>query len=210
MGWTRVFEGTLLVDNEAGSGTGNSRVSVSAGAVLGGTGRIGGSTETVPHWQNPNTEGSKYVLVTATGNEEAQAVIAPGTIDDETGAFVSGELTVGSGDISHPVTFGNASTLRIASDRSGSSRLTVYGKVTVSATDSVLDLATAVADNGKVKGGVYTILSATEGIDGVFATVVRPRSSWKVSYISEDVGGESIVKRIDVTVPGTGFSILVR
>ena len=44
-GATTVSEGTLLVSNSTGSGTGSGAVTVGPGAVLGGTGRIGGNVE---------------------------------------------------------------------------------------------------------------------------------------------------------------------
>jgi autotransporter-associated beta strand protein len=45
-GFTLVNEGTLLVNNLAGSGTGTSTVTVAAGATLGGTGSISGAVTT--------------------------------------------------------------------------------------------------------------------------------------------------------------------
>jgi autotransporter-associated beta strand protein len=44
-----VMQGTLLVNNTTGSGTGTGPVSVQSGATLGGTGTIGGDT-TIAHW----------------------------------------------------------------------------------------------------------------------------------------------------------------
>ncbi len=209
VGWTRVYEGTLLVDNETGSGTGNSRVSVSAGATLGGTGVIGGQTDTVPHWSNPNTEGSKYAKVVAAGSADALATIAPGTIDDETGNPVPGVLTVGSPAMPNPVTFDAHSALHIDAAKSGVSRLTVYGKVTVSDSDSVLDLAAVGGDLRAVRYGTYTILSATEGIEGTFATQRAP-DGWLVAYESETVDGASVVTRITLTTPPVETVILLR
>src|SRR6185436_419940 len=42
-GGTNVMEGRLLVSNTTGSGTGTGAVTVSSGATLGGTGKIGGA-----------------------------------------------------------------------------------------------------------------------------------------------------------------------
>ena len=74
----------------------------------------------------------------------------------------------------------------------------------------MLDIAAYGIAVDKAKGGTYTILSATEGIVGTFATVQKPKNSWKVNYESEEVDGEQVVKRITLTVPGAGFSVVVR
>lgn len=208
-GWTRVHEGTLLVDNETGSGTGNSRVSVGSGAVLGGTGTIGGSTNVVAHWANPNPDGSKFVKVVATGSDAAQATIAPGTIDDETGAPVPGVLTVGGTHMSNPVSFGPRSTLRIVLDESGVSRLTVFGKVTISDSGTELDVGSTDGGVWSARPGVYTILSATEGIEGSFASVLHGRSRL-VSGVTETVDGVEVVKSLALTVPSRAMVIVIK
>ena len=51
-------------------------------------------------------------------------------------------------------------------------------------------------------------------IEGTFATVLKPKNTWKVEYVSEEVGegdeATSVVKRIVLTVPVKGFMISVR
>ena len=198
-GTTKVSGGTLLVDNVSGSGTGKSWVWVEAGATLGGTGRIGGLQD------------SENARLSIGGSSEAAAVVHPGTIDDATGEHIAGMLTAGSTDQACPTAFNNYSKLAISvCERGAVDSLDVYGKVTISETGSVLDIAAYGIAVDKAKGGTYTILSATEGIVGMFATVQKPKNSWKVNYESEEVDGEQVVKRITLTVPGVGFSVIVR
>ena len=51
-------------------------------------------------------------------------------------------------------------------------------------------------------------------IEGTFATVLKPKTSWKVEYVSETVGegdeATSVVKRIVLTVPEKYLKISIR
>ncbi len=203
-GTTFVSGGTLLVDNETGSGTGNSLVTVEAGAVLGGTGRIGGLVDTITHWSG-NTGTGENTRVLAAGNSDEQAVIAPGSIRAEDGSHVVGTLTVGVEELHHPVSFGDHSTLRIAAGAKEADKLAVHGAVDISATGTVLDLSVA----GRTFGGTFTILEADE-ITGTFETVVKPKASWQIAYETETDNGETIVRRIVLTVPPAGTVIVVK
>ena len=187
-GTTKVSGGTLLVDNVSGSGTGKSWVWVEAGGTLGGTGRVGGL---------PDSENARLSIG---GSSEAAAVVHPGTIDDATGSHVAGTLSAGSADQTCPTAF-NA--------HGGVDRLSVNGTVTISSENTVLDVSMSARSASRVKGGTFIILEA-DAIDGSFATVQKPKNSWKVNYESEEVDGEQVVKRITLTVPGVGFSVIVR
>ena len=212
-GATIVNGGILLVDNDpdTGSGTGNSLVHVKAGAVLGGTGRIGGLVGEINHWSynygSPKGNGEN-TCVSAAGTAEAQAVIAPGTIDDETGAHVIGTLTVGVEELHHPVTFGEYSSLAISAGREGADALVVHGTVDIAETGTQLAVA-AVGNQDKVRSGTFAILEADE-ITGEFATVSKPGAGWRVSYESEEVDGQSVTKRVILTVPGAGTVMVFR
>jgi autotransporter-associated beta strand protein len=198
-GTTKVSGGTLLVDNVSGSGTGKSWVWVEAGATLGGTGRIGGLQD------------SENARLSIGGSSEAAAVVHPGTIDDATGEHIAGMLTAGSTDQACPTAFNNYSKLAISvCERGAVDSLAVYGSVTISDTGSVLDIVADGIAIGKAKGGTYTILSATEGIVGTFATVQKPKNSWKVTYVSETVGEETVVKSILLAIPSKGLAVYVR
>ena len=83
----------------------------------------------------------------------------------------------------------------------------VYGNLEIGS-NCTLDLTTNSAALDKIVGGTYTIVEA-DAITGTFATVTKPKSSWKVTYVS-DPEDETVVKRIDVTVPANGFAIIVR
>ena len=72
-----------------------------------------------------------------------------------------------------------------------------------------LDLTTNSAELEDIKGGTFTIVEA-DAITGEFKTVEKPKPSWKVEYVSEEVEGTPVVKRIVLTVPEKGFSISIR
>ena len=54
----------------------------------------------------------------------------------------------------------------------------------------------------------------TDKITGTFATVLKPKNTWKVEYVSEEVGEgeekETVVKRVILTIPIKGLSVIVR
>ena len=193
-GMTRVHGGTLLLDNVEGSATGKSRVEVAKNSTLGGTGFLCG------------LENSPNAVLSVVGAEGAPATVAPGTIDDATGDHVYGTLTVGSAVHSTTATFGNYGRLAVrVGATQAADALIVHGSVDISATGTEL----VVSADPKASGGTYTILEA-DAISGTFATVQKPKNSWKVNYESEEVDGEQVVKRITLTVPGVGFSVIVR
>ena len=189
LGATVISQGTLLVDNESGSGTGNSLVHVKGGAVLGGTGRIGGLIDPINHWSSGPSYGQpkgtgEHTCVKAAGTAEKQAVVWPGTIDGEDGSHVNGTLSVGVADLHHPVTFGDYSTFKASfgAARNDQDALVVNGAVDISQTGTKLVLVPNGA-LGNVRGGTYTILSATEGITNSFAEVEKP-SGWRVNKVN--------------------------
>ncbi|MGI5868148.1 MAG: hypothetical protein ACOX9C_01710 [Kiritimatiellia bacterium] len=147
-GVTRIKDGTLLVDNTSGSGTGKSYVSVSAGGTLGGTGAIGG------------LEASPYANVSLAGASDNPAILAPGSIDETTGDPIIGTLTVGSDTQTNNVTFDAYSTLKINFDTNGNcDKLVVNGALSLdSATDK---LTLDIADYDALKPGTYTLATFT-------------------------------------------------
>ena len=197
-GTTKVSGGTLLVDNVSGSGTGKSWVWVEAGGTLGGTGRVGGL---------PDSENARLSIG---GSSEAAAVVHPGTIDDATGSHVAGTLSAGSADQTCPTAFNAHSTLAISvCEHGGVDRLSVNGTVTIASENTVLDVSMSARSASRVKGGTFIILEA-DAIDGSFATVLRPKTTWKVAYETEMVEDEEVVKRITLTVPFDGTVIVVK
>lgn len=193
--------GTLLCDNESGTPIGNTALAVNAGATLGGTGFVGGTER-----------GNVVVSGTATN----PGILAPGSIDESTGAHVYGTLTVGSEAQSNTISLGAFTRVKIGVGPkdaqtllSDVDRLTVNGGVTIGE-NCVLDLTSNTAALDTVSGGTFTILSATDGITGEFATVNKPKNSWKVTYVSEQVGDENVVKSITLTLPRKGLMISVR
>ena len=72
-----------------------------------------------------------------------------------------------------------------------------------------LDLTSNTAALNEIAGGTYTIVEADK-IEGTFANVIKPKNSWRVTYVSEEVGEETIVKSIVLEVPAKGLIISVR
>jgi len=168
--------GTVLFDNETGTGTGHAWLRVDAGATLGGTGFIGGTSD------NSN-------VTLNNGNVSNFATLAPGTIDSDTGAHIIGTLTVGSVAQTNNVTLGNHSLFRASIGEKGENdRLTVFGETTISTTGTTLDITTM----PKTKGGPYTLISAENGVANQFATVVvngetGTRYTKRVTYTPTEV-----------------------
>ncbi len=84
----------------------------------------------------------------------------------------------------------------------------VHGDLSIGE-NCTLDLTTNSADLNEIKGGRYTIVEA-DTITGTFATVLKPKNSWKVEYVSETVGEETVVKSIVLTVPSKGLAFIIR
>jgi hypothetical protein len=167
-GTFNVSGGTLLVDNASGSGTGQAAVTVAGGATLGGAGSIGG----VSGYSNAN--------VSVTGvSSSSIATLAPGTASETDGSHVPGTLTVGSASQANNVTFGSHSRLHARFWSDGShDRLTVVGAVALSGTSDTLELS--VPSDTPV--GTYTLVSAANGVSGVFDTVVGLPSGAQLNY----------------------------
>lgn len=202
-GTTVINGGTLLADNVKGSATGKSTVRVNAGGTLGGCGTIGGLAE------SPNAN------LVVTGSAEAKAVVHPGSIADETGAHVAGTLTAGSVDQSCATAFNDRSELKISvCDKGLVDCLAVYGKVTIAAdADTKITLAADGLESSQVRGGTYTILSATEGIEGEFAAVDAPKG-WHVNKVTEKVVVDEVetevVKALTLSMAGRGLVVTIR
>ncbi len=199
-GRTRVIEGTLLLDNESGSATGAGAVFVEPGATLGGTGFFGGLAD------------SPYSALTVAGDADAPATVHPGTVANATGAHVAGTLTAGSAAQSCPVSFNDRSRLSISvCGRGAVDSLEVNGRVTIADdADTALVIDADGIEVAQARGGTYTILSATEGIEGAFSTVLTPKTSWKVAYETETVDGTDVVTRIVLTLPGEATMLILQ
>ena len=192
--------GTLLCDNESGTPIGNTALAVNAGATLGGTGFVGG------------TERGNVVVAGTSANP---GVLAPGSIDETTGARIHGTLTVGTESQTNLVSMGAWTKLvtGIGSRNSETGlsdfdKLMVHGDFVIGE-NCTLDLTTNSAELDEIKGGKYTIVEA-DAITGTFATVLKPKNTWKVEYVSETVGEETVVKSIVLTVPSKGLAFIIR
>jgi len=166
-----VTNGMLLVNNATGSGTGKSAVNVSAttaNATLGGTGIIGGvSTYTAAN-------------VSLTGSAGFTATLAPGSVDETTGAHIIGTLTVGSATQANNVTFNNFSTLATAISGTTNDRLTINGNLTIVA-------GATLAITGTPTAASYTLASWTGTRTGTFATLTGVPSGYTIVYNANSI-----------------------
>ena len=128
-GATLVSSGTLLVDNPTGTGTGTGAVTVSSGAILGGSGAVGGSVtlnsatlgtagNTLSLSSTLTTTGASNVAASSTVNVASSATISAGTfsvngtLGGAGGKFVSSGATLaGNGTILGVTTIGDSGTL---------------------------------------------------------------------------------------------------
>ena len=201
----KINGGTWLVDNPSEYGLGIQETTVAAGAKLGGTGYVG---------MKDDKGGDMIVL--SNGNESNFATLSPGTIDVDTGAHVYGTFTAGrTGQTKNNLSIGNWSHLEIGVGPKNSEtklsdvdKLKVYGNLVIGE-NCTLDLTTNSAGLNEIKGGKFTIVEA-DAITGTFATVLKPKTSWKVEYVSETVGEGDEATRIVLTVPEKGLTISIR
>ena len=148
--------GTLLCDNTSGTPLGNAPLRVYGGATLGGCGFVGGTAR-----------GN----VTVAGSSTKIAAVAPGSIDETTGAHLLGTLTVGTEEQSNAVTFGDYSKLAVSIGAGGvCDSLRVYGTLDLSGSSDTLQIAFP-DSSVRLRAGRYVLASATEGITGSFDTV---------------------------------------
>ena len=195
-----VAAGRWIVDNPTCRGLGGKTCYVQTGAILSGTGFLGG------------TEDSTNANVSVEGKASGPAILAPGSFSTNDNSRIFGRLTVGSEIQANSVSFKNQSRLEIGLGLHGQhDSLYVYGPVTVSQQNSHVTELRVTLPFGweKTKGGQYEILTATEGISGPFKTVTcvdadgNPEPRVKVTY-SDDM------KSVYATVAGKGLSIIVR
>jgi hypothetical protein len=152
--------GRAIFNNETGSGSGKNRLQVNGGATIGGTGFLGGDS----------AHANFSVLIQGSSGSN-RATVEPGSVDSATGESLIGTLTVGSVDSPNTVTFGNYSRLNLQIGTEGAAdRLEVYGSVDLSSASDALTLTV----NDDARAGVYTLVSASEGITGAFNTIDVP------------------------------------
>ena len=152
--------------------------------------------------------------MTVAGSATNPAIVAPGSIDEETGARIHGTFTVGSATQTNLVSLGASTKLVIgagvrdpATRRSAVDKLLVHGALEIGE-NATLDLVShSAADPTTVRGGTYVIADA-DRIVGSFATVLKPANGWKVTYETATVEGDEVVKRIVLSIPG-GVTVLI-
>ena len=194
----KISGGTWLVDNPSEYGLGIQECTVAKGAVIGGTGFVG---------MKESKDGSTLTL--SDGDATSFATIAPGTIDTATGLRVNGTLTVAREAAHNALSLGKFAHLVIGVGPNDAEtkvpsvdKLMVHGTLNIGA-DCTLDLMSnnTFADVDGVRGGTFTIVEAEDGINGTFATIKKPKRSWKV--VQE-------TNRIVLTIPNCGMMVIVK
>ena len=171
-----IAAGRVLVDNPSSDGLGNQAIRVDGGAILGGTGFIGGT--------KASYDTSAAVTVDGIGGNEGE--IAPGTID-ENGNHVIGTLTVGSATSNGSVDFGEYTRLTVHIGADGATDLLqVNGPVSI-AEGSGTKLVIVCDDPLSVRDEGHVVLRATGGLTGTFHGVSLPRSGWRVVYTANEI-----------------------
>ena len=153
-----VYSGALFIESgDDGIGMGTNNVIVSAGATYGGVGRhVGAPVNLRGLWGN----------VTLEGAEGARAAFLPGRIDTATGAISPGTYFMGDSSQTNNLISSGYGELRCHIDKKGSSCLAVNGRLALSTTDVL-----SIVWSQKIKPGVYTLATFTNGFSNRFAEV---------------------------------------
>ena len=203
--WLWINAGTWLADN-ADNGCSRGRVFVAAGATLGGTGGFG------------SADVFEEAYVTVNGADGNPGRLAPGSIDATTGEHVLGTLRIGEASVSNKVLLNAHAQVRTCFGIESCDRLDVVGKLEINGTGTSLEIVPLPEDVLDVKGGTYTIVTATEGITGEFASIVAPKG-WKVSKVNarsvtvgegEEARTVEVYDALTVSMAGRGLTIIVR
>ena len=185
-----------------GSGCGNGSLTVGGTATLAGIGRVCGNNDTQ--------------TLTVNGT------LSPGSLTDD-GEPIYGTFTAGSEAHATTVTLNASAKLKIGFGVGKDAetgrrtdlvdRLAVNGALTL-AEGANLELAADAKTVSTIRGGTYTILTATGGITCFEnLTVDAPKPSWKVNKVmgkvtTEDGEADAVVA-LTVTIPGS-FIVIIR
>ena len=205
-----IKEGAWYADGQTAPVTGLSRTSVKGGALLGGVGFIGGTDKSSAH------------SVILNEGETAQAVLAPGTVDQVTGEHVFGTLTVGSESVANTVQMNDRSTLRLhvglpasGGRQAVADSLRVFGTLTIGENDTQLEVRCTDDDETRrsYRSGTFDLVRADGGIVGDFASVKLPEGvgGWRLGTVREVPvgGGEPVVTRLTLSI-NNGFYIMIK
>jgi autotransporter-associated beta strand protein len=192
-----VSGGTLLMDGGSLPVSGSNSVNVVAGGTLGGTGAVC-SLDTA------------YISghVTLEGASGDPAILAPGTVDRNTGEWLCGTLSVGTSEVTNNVTFINYATLRSTLGPAGtSSCLAVVGAVKLdsSMNQDALEIITPTAN---VPSGEHVLVTFSNFLTGRFDDVTLNGETLPDSYSLEylDASGNAVAGT--ATINGSGSIVL--
>ena len=194
---------TCYLDGSTVAG-GKNGVYIHYGSTLAGIGTLG------------NGAGTTDMAISVNGDDKlAGCTIAPGTIDNETGAHICGTLTAGAAETyTRYVEFAKNGRLlcHIGPNRQ-SDKLMVYGTVKVTGEGNQIEVVVP-EDLKRARTGKYTLLEARDGIvDAEGNAVAEPFAftcaNKKVTFGVERNADGKIVK-IYANVPPQGLTVVMR
>jgi trimeric autotransporter adhesin len=204
-GGTIVSQGTLLVTNSSGSGTGSAGVSVSSGATLGGSGTVSGATTL--NGGTIGSAGNTLALGSTLATTGASTLAASSTVN------VSGGTTITSGSFTVNGTLGGGVTVG-GNTLNGSG--TVNGTTTVNGgtIGGTLNLATLVATGSSsiaptvnVSGGTSVSSGGTFTVNGTLASAITITSGATLKG-SGNVTGATTIQSGGFLAPGNSPGLL--
>ncbi len=194
----KIEQGTFILQSETEIGLGTNNIVVSAGATLGGTGHhVGG-------FDAANAIRGERGNITLNGAEGTPAILAPGTANYETGAYVPGTFTIGSAAQTNNVTFTTCGQVKIGFTEETGSKLVVNGLLTLC---DPCELALfGPEDPTKLPEGEHVIVSTTKPMPRAFTSVTY--NGWP---LLRSVGRVTQTDNaVTFVVPKRGFRIFVR
>lgn len=194
---------TCYLDGSTVAG-GKNGVYIHYGSTLAGIGTLG------------NGAGTTDMAISVNGDDKlAGCTIAPGTIDNETGAHICGTLTAGAAETyTRYVEFAkNGRLLCHIGENRASDKLMVYGTVKVTGVGNQIEVVVP-EDLKRARTGKYALLEARDGIvDAEGNAVAEPFAftcaNKKVTFGVEKNTEGKIVK-IYANVPPQGLTVTVR
>ena len=165
--------GRSIYDNTSGSALGTNPAEISGGAIVGGSGRLGGT--------------STNFTLKVTGTAAKPSTLAPGSIDYETAEPLCGTLTIGSENYPSSLSMSGGYVLDAQiGPGSEADRLLVYGMATLGETGGTLRITI----DDAAHAGQYVLLHATDGLTGTFENleiISSKPQTLRVHYTDTDV-----------------------
>lgn len=195
-GGTNVLEGTLLTSNTTGSATGTGNVSVSTGAILGGTGRIAPAVNNSVLVTGATLTVGDSTLSAPTASMLTLATSGTGSVTLQSGSYIDLDLINGAGGGDH------------TTDTAAADRLAVGGAINLG-TDSTLRVANPSGMTGFNAGDLWRLFDwTTLLVSGTFASVELPTLDPSYAWDTSQLYSAGVIGVIVVPEPSRACLIL--